>query len=184
VAVEAIESEQFAKAARILERIASAGGLERLRQAMAAAAAQPRARSAGSGGAVALAKMRLKWNATRMARDSAIATMKAVASELLETEEYAADPRSAAAKAKIRDIGSGVPQLDAKLGGLLEELAEATDQGQRDALRERIRDSLRLYKAELDAYPLLTELQNTSLGYTPLAETIYNALADLEAALA
>ena len=184
LAVEAIENAQFDRASLILKRIDSAGGLARLLQAMTAEAKQPRARGAASGGAVAIAKLRLKWNAARMARQTAIDSMISVASALLETEEYVDDPRTDAAATKIRDMSAQVPVLDEKLSGLLDDFAEAADQGERDELRTRIRASIQAYRGKLDDQPLLMALQNTPLGFTPIGETIYNALTALDAALA
>jgi hypothetical protein len=184
MAVDAIENAQFDRSSLILKRIDGAGGLARLLQAMTDEARQPRARGAASGGAVAMAKMRLKWNAARAARLTAIDSMMSVASELLETEEYEDDPRTEAAAAKIRDLSAQVPVLDEKLSGLLDDFAQATDQGARDQLRTRIRASIQAYRGQLDDQPLLMALQNTPLGFTPIGETIYNALTALDAALA
>lgn len=161
-------------------RLASA---ERAKQAAATIReSAPRA----AGGAVAYAKMRLRWNAAKTSRETAAANLVKVVSGLLNSEDYADEPRLDEARAAAATVGDRVPRfgaLEEEIDDALDALASASP-GDRVALQARAVAAIRRYRADLAADPMLKELQDTLVGSYPIVDELDAALHSLQAALA
>jgi hypothetical protein len=139
-----------------------------------------------AGGAVAYARMRLRWSAAKSSRETATTNLAKVVSGLLNSEDYADEPRLDEARAAAATVGDRIPRF----GALEEEIDDALDalasalSGDRAALQVRAVEAIRRYRADLAADPMLKELQDTQVGFYPIVDELDAALHSLQAALA
>jgi hypothetical protein len=107
---------------------------------------------------------------------------------LLETEDFADDPRSSDPKTgtAIADIGERVPPIDAlttDVEAALEAMTNADDQAKHAAHAKTALQAIAAFRSKIDTIPLLTEMENTEAGSFPIHSKIVSVLDNLASAL-
>lgn len=139
-------------------------------------------------GVVGFAKARLRLNAARSACTTASSNLEMACSALLETPDFADDPRSSdpATLAVVSTIGSRVPPIDVvadEVEDAIDNMVSATDPGALQKLAEAALQAISRYRSEIDAEPLLTEMEQTDAGSFAIHGAIISALDELAASL-
>jgi hypothetical protein len=139
-----------------------------------------------AGGAVAYAKMRLRWNAAKASHATAAANLVRVVSALLDGEEFADEPRLDEARAAAAMAGGRLPpfgELEGAIDDALDVLASVAGD-ERSAMQTKAVQAIDRYRAKLEEDPMLRELQYTYLGTYAIVDEVDAALLSLRAALA
>jgi hypothetical protein len=176
----ALKGGQLGMTADLLDE--TAGRLASRERAGDAAADIAKAAPSKAVGVVAFAKMRMKWAATRQAREEAINTLHALCAKVLADPQAQEDPQYEDMQQAAADIGDRMPDFGSGVDDALDAMVNAQGE-QRDAARKAVLDEIGKIRADLDREPALKLLQDTEAGKFAIYDSVAGALSELEAAV-
>ncbi len=177
----ALHGHDLGVAAALLDEIEAR--LDSRAHAADAAAEIRQAAPSNKVGTVDFAKIRLKWSATRSARQSAVDAMRTVCAKMLEDPDVIADPEFEElqdASARVHEL---MPDLPDEIDDLLDAMA-TTDAAKRAAARAEALAAIKSYRGTLDTVEGLRLLQDLPVGNFAIYDSVVSALTNLETALA
>jgi molybdopterin converting factor small subunit len=141
----------------------------------------------GKVGVVAFAQMRLRWNEARSAFDQAQANVVEGLAKMMQTEEFADDPRASEPEtsAQIKALAERLPGLDDLSAALDQALDSISESPENRPARIREADrAVDAYLTQLAAFETMKQFETSDAGNFPTISLIESALADLKAAFA
>jgi hypothetical protein len=158
------------------------------KHAQEAAAMMARLKTASGMGVVSFNKLRLRLDDARSRIAGAIENLKAACEALLETEEFAEDPRSALpeTQAAIDALDQRVPSAAKLIDGLedsLDLMMQASDPAVRAGHAQAALNAIQAYRQGIDGDPLLAVMEHTDAGDFAIRGTMTAVLDELATAL-